>query len=198
MDDSISRRVAIDAVKELTKWYYETFHETRPTADAVIDKLMMLPSAQPEPSTEIQEILNYLDTTLHPIVSPDNWYVYSELYDMVSALPSVQPEPCEDAVSRKAVYEAMVEKGQRSRRYRLGETWELNGTEIREALDTVPSVTPKRKTGKWIDQKGGGCCCSECGRYALDEVDGNFIHVAAKSNYCPNCGADMRQREENK
>ena len=55
---------------------------------------------------------------------------------------------CEDAVSRKAVYEAMVEKGQRSRRYRLGETWELNGTEIREALDTVPSVTPKRKTGK--------------------------------------------------
>ena len=55
---------------------------------------------------------------------------------------------CEDAVSRKAVYEAMVEKGQRSRRYRLGETWELNGTEIREALDTVPSVTPKRKTEK--------------------------------------------------
>lgn len=48
MDDSISRRVAIDAVKELTKWYYETFHETRPTADAVIDKLMILPSAQPK------------------------------------------------------------------------------------------------------------------------------------------------------
>lgn len=47
-NDSISRQTAIDAVKELTKWYYETFHETRPTADAVIDKLMMLPSAQPD------------------------------------------------------------------------------------------------------------------------------------------------------
>lgn len=64
-------------------------------------------------------------------------------------LPSAQPEPCEDAVSRKAVYGAMVEKGQHSRRYKLGEIWELNGTEIREALDTVPSVTPGQKRGKW-------------------------------------------------
>ena len=50
----------------------------------------------------------------------------------------------------------------------------------------------KRKKGKWVNQKGGGCCCSECGRYALDEIDGNFIHVAAKSNFCPHCGVDMK------
>ena len=55
-------------------------------------KEYFMPSAQPEPSTEIQEILDYLDNTLHPIVSPDNWNVYSELHDMVSKLPSVQPE----------------------------------------------------------------------------------------------------------
>lgn len=61
------------------------------------------------------------------------------------------------------------------------------------AVEDAPTIE-ERKTGKWIDQKGGGCCCSECGRYALDEVDGNFIHVAAKSNFCPNCGADMRMR----
>lgn len=58
-----------------------------------------------------------------------------------------------------------------------------------------PTIEPQRMRGKWIDQKGGGCCCSECGRYALDEPDGNFIHVAVKSNYCPNCGADMRETE---
>ena len=57
-----------------------------------VNAINALPSAQPEPSTEIQEILNYLDTTLHPIVSPDNWNVYSELHDMVSRLPSAQPE----------------------------------------------------------------------------------------------------------
>ena len=71
--------------------------------------------------------------------------------------PSAQPEPCEDAVSRKAVYDAMVEKGQRSRRYKLGEIWELNGTEIREALDTVPSAEPEKEKAKrvlWTGWKG--------------------------------------------
>lgn len=60
------------------------------------------------------------------------------------------------------------------------------------AIDNATTIEPQRMRGKWIDQKGGGCCCSECGRYALDEPDGNFIHVAVKSNFCPNCGADMR------
>ena len=66
-------------------------------------------------------------------------------------------------------------------------------SEIREILEDAP----QRMRGRWIDQKDGGCCCSECGGYALDEPDGNFIHVAVKSNFCPNCGsynggADMR------
>lgn len=55
---------------------------------------------------------------------------------------------------------------------------------------------PERKTGRWVSQKGGGYCCSECGRYALDEVDGNFIHVAFESNFCPYCGAKMERRTD--
>ena len=54
--------------------------------------LESLPSAQPEQSLEIQDILEYLDTVLHPIVSPDHWNVYSELHDMISMLPSAQPK----------------------------------------------------------------------------------------------------------
>lgn len=38
-----------------------------------------------------QEVLNYLDNVLHPIVSPDNWNVYSELHDMIEELPSAEP-----------------------------------------------------------------------------------------------------------
>ena len=38
-----------------------------------------------------QEILGYLDDVLHPIVSPDNWYVYSDLYDMIEELPFEEP-----------------------------------------------------------------------------------------------------------
>jgi len=37
-----------------------------------------------------QEILDYLDNVLHPIVSPDNWNVYSELHDMIEELPSAE------------------------------------------------------------------------------------------------------------
>lgn len=38
-----------------------------------------------------QEVLDYLDNVLHPIVSPDNWNVYSELCDMIEELPSAEP-----------------------------------------------------------------------------------------------------------
>ena len=37
-----------------------------------------------------QEVLDYLDNVLHPIVSPDNWNVYSELHDMIEELPSAE------------------------------------------------------------------------------------------------------------
>lgn len=45
-----------------------------------------------------------------------------------------------DTISRQDAIGALVEKGQRSKRYKLGEIWELNFDEIREALATVPSA----------------------------------------------------------
>lgn len=42
--------------------------------------------------TPKQEILDYLDDVLYPIVSPDNWNIYSELHDMVEELPSAEPQ----------------------------------------------------------------------------------------------------------
>lgn len=60
--------------------------------DSIEEQLEKLPSAQPEQPTGVQDILQYLDEYLHPIVSPEHWSVYSELYDMVSMLPSAQPQ----------------------------------------------------------------------------------------------------------
>ena len=48
-----------------------------------------------------------------------------------------------DLISRQDAILALLEKGQRSRRYKLGEVWELNFDEIREALETVPSAEPQ-------------------------------------------------------
>lgn len=45
-----------------------------------------------------------------------------------------------DLISREVTIDALLEKGQQSRRYKLGENWELNFDEIREALATVPSA----------------------------------------------------------
>ena len=102
--------------------------------------------------------------------------------------------PCDDAVSREAVYEAMVEKGQHSRRYKVGEIWELNGDEIREALDMVPSVTPKRKTGKWLcsDDLYETAVCSCCGWDTTEP----WQHIKSWFEFCPHCGADMRGEQD--
>ena len=55
-----------------------------------------------------------------------------------------------DVISRKEAIEALLEKGQRSRRYKLGEIWELNFDEIREVLNSLPSAVPTPH-GRLID-----------------------------------------------
>lgn len=67
-------------------------------------------------------------------------------------------------------------------------------------LDSEPTIDIDRSQGEWIDKgwkgdwqfetDGRGNCwyeyeCSECG----------YIKRGGKSNFCPNCGADMRERE---
>lgn len=48
----------------------------------------------------------------------------------------------DDLISRKAALLAFIEKGQNSKRYKWGESWKINGEEIREVLDNLPSVQP--------------------------------------------------------
>lgn len=38
---------------------------------------------------------------------------------------------------------AIVEEGQRSKRYKIGEFWELNGDEIRQVIDAQPTIEPE-------------------------------------------------------
>ena len=84
--DTIYRQGAVEALKNAEPLvrdfgYYK-----------VIETIRLLPSAQQERPSEIQDILNYLDTVLHPIISPEHWNVYSELHDMISTLPSAELE----------------------------------------------------------------------------------------------------------
>ena len=85
MSDLILRQAAIDAVSRGCEEFREIFAECE-------KNLNELPSAQQELLFEIQNILEYLDTALHPIISPEHWNVYSELYDMISTLPFARPD----------------------------------------------------------------------------------------------------------
>ena len=54
-----------------------------------------------------------------------------------------------------------------------------------------PTVEPERKTGKWITQEFGSWAeCSEC--HELYDIP------IVYSNFCPNCGADMRGKTDEK
>ena len=75
--DLIYRQQALDAIRNI-----KAITGTSDDEILLIDKaeaqteLMMLPSAQQERPSKIQDILNYLDTVLHPIISPEHWNVY--------------------------------------------------------------------------------------------------------------------------
>ena len=101
-----------------------------------------------------------------------------------------EQQPCEDCISREEVHDAFVE-------------WYLDLLEDNDVKDfetillELPSVQPQPKRGKWevirkeYEFMGGvvnevqGCKCSNCGGI-----------VKFKSDFCPNCGADMREVQD--
>ena len=86
----ISRQAAIEKVKELCKGCYLSEHCGKCLAKCLVRKavkiLEKVSPAQPEWTTDVNDILAYLNGVVHPLVSPENWNVYSDLYDMVSGL----------------------------------------------------------------------------------------------------------------
>ena len=86
------------------------------------------------------------------------------------------------------------------------DTW--SPCDVYGLIEILPSAQPGRKRGKWVKARGSWCTpggdpvweCSECGKgrhvygiehgsYGSDVADGQWVS-------CPNCGADMRQKEE--
>ena len=76
--------------------------------------------------------------------------------------------------------------------------------QLRKDLRELPPAQPERKKGKWIAVTEDGDVykriCSCCGREAFfqnddpDELyDGGRYEL---SDFCPNCGADMREVDE--
>lgn len=95
-----------------------------------------------------------------------------------------------DCISRQAAIDAICTEGTRLER---------NGTvamvEIKQwcvgILEALPSAQPERKTGHWIKTARWGRVyyCNQCRNY----LDFDGVNAGRGStNFCPNCGADMR------
>lgn len=99
-----------------------------------------------------------------------------------------------DLIDRKTVFD-VIDKC-------ILEKLEGDTVEIKEPLKLItkiyriPSAQPQRKKGRWIwwyeeavtehaTEYTQHCKCSECGRECAPSV-------ATYSNFCRNCGADMR------
>lgn len=98
----------------------------------------------------------------------------------------------DDYISREAAILTLLEKGQSSRRYKLGQIWELNFSEIREAIATIPAadvrpVVPCRDCRWWTKQEK-----SLQGRCELGGFYPTGGWFCANGERATTCGADMQ------
>lgn len=90
------------------------------------------------------------------------------------AIKALGQQPCEDCISRAEVLKILEKE-------------EFKGDAIYEIEKKLPSVTPTRPTGKWIDIGDEGLVfkCSICGTKKTIE-----------SHFCPNCGTRLEVEDE--
>ena len=115
-------------------------------------------------------------------------------------LKALEQQPCEDCISREEAKKLIQGKIDDIPKNKDGTYGSMFGQYVnglycaKTAISYMPSVVPQTKRGKWIETKDD--CnginfydfsfeCSKCGK-----------ERSFKSNYCPNCGADMRESED--
>ena len=101
----------------------------------------------------------------------------SEAYKI--AFKALEQEPCEDCISREAVLD-LAKKG----------ILVSNGNykSVCKAINDLPSVKPKERTGEWQQDMDGTFLCSECGSGYKDQPT---LMGKPMFAFCPICGCRM-------
>jgi len=108
----------------------------------------------------------------------------------------IEQKPCEDAISRQAVLDAIYDADcGYDRNFELDHGM-CNKADLAKNVENLPPVQPKAKTGKWIDKmydfKYCSAECDKCHQRALGSgSDNGWGYDYAFPDYCPNCGAKM-------
>ena len=90
----------------------------------------------------------------------------------------------DDLISRQAAIDAVSNM--------LRRKFGIGGDLAEITLAELPSAQPERKRGKWKPYRCDMYECSECGYIYTELTDRH----RCGANYCPNCGADMREVSE--
>lgn len=102
------------------------------------------------------------------------------------AIKALEQEPCEDAISRSSVFEIMGNL--MSIPYDLDRP--INKKDVSESMNEIkalPSVTPARPKGHWINIDKTHSKCDKC------ESVFEIVSANGEANYCPNCGCFMSE-----
>ena len=99
-------------------------------------------------------------------------------------------ESCEDAISRQEAIKSMNDLEQEDiEQYGCSIPEGFDGKRAIEALQSLPSFTPKQKMGHWVPTDKTWVGINEC------SICGYRKDVHHKMDFCPSCGADMRGEE---
>ena len=99
-----------------------------------------------------------------------------------------------DMISRRAAttIPVMPKEHRHYQTNNLDDAYEQGWNDLQECIENLPTVQPKH--GKWIPviNGRGGHECDQCHNYAPSYQNGKE-HL---SDFCPNCGADMRGNKD--
>lgn len=197
-EDAISRAALLEELgEEPFNWNDspEAFQEVRDYQwfrSLVENAPPVIPKAEPcEDAISRQVVINRIANTCFWL-SADNW---EELIKCINSISPVtfteKQQTCEDCVSREAVIDLVAD-------------YDLHMGQVVRGIHALPPVTPSRPKGHWISHRehcenlglipsGLGiyewCSNCDCG---IDVKEFHRIHY----NFCPNCGADMKESEK--
>ena len=107
---------------------------------------------------------------------------------------ALEQQPCEDAISRQALYEWIDGWEEKNKYYHPRTKNEIIPIcEVIDIIQSLPSVTPKPKTGRWIDIMVGDMpaqACDQCNTFYP------LAYTGGGHKFCPNCGAKMESEVE--
>ena len=167
--------------------------------------IMRFPSAQPEVAKDTNVPNNDCISRQAAIDAVNEWlklYVINRtmsnitsIQDILRQLPSAQQERILYANMSDAEFEKwLYEHGICNPNIHESIPCDAVPLLIDNAISELPSAQLEQKKGEWIPVTNGrgGFECDQCHNYAPSYQDG----VEWLSDFCPNCGADMRGEQD--